>query len=122
MWSKGYHRKNIWLNTVKSVARTVTRQDVFNPIFSPKIIPISWIFDEYERLLINSYHKYFTIFVPAGVVSETQPLAFGSRLYIRCNTTTHIVRYGTVRYGKLNNETTYRPNAKKSISCMFSWN
>ena len=54
----------------------------------PKSFNIFSIFDEYERLHAFVSH---TIYMSGRVVSDIQYLAFGSSLYIRYNTTAHVV-------------------------------
>ena len=59
-------------------------------MLSPKVIPISKIFDEYERL--HPFVSQLLYNMCVRVVSpDIQPLAFGSRLYIRYNTATRVV-------------------------------
>ena len=61
---------------------------LFVRFFQRKSFNIFRIFDEYERLHAFGSHTIYNIRV--RVVSDIQSLAFGSNLYIRYNTATHV--------------------------------
>ena len=61
------------------------------PRFSHLKSFLSLGFSTNTNVYIHSYHKYILYNISGRVVSDIQPLAFGSSLYIRYNTAAYIV-------------------------------